>query len=144
MNSQEQFCTFYLDGNLFGVEVAKVQEVLRHQAVTPVPLAPPVLAGLINLRGEVVPALELRRRFGMAERTDHAGMNVVIRSEDGAVSLVVDEIGDIVDVEQELFEPPPDTLSAESRELITGVCKLKDRLLLVVNTPKLLDCVTEQ
>src|SRR5215472_3136729 len=96
MNSPQQLCTFYLDGLLFGVEVHKVQEVIRYQAMTRVPLASQVIGGLINLRGQIVTAIDLRRRLGLAERTaKQLPMNVVVRSDDGAVSFLVDEIGDV-------------------------------------------------
>ena len=128
--AEQQYCTFYLDGLLFGIEVEKVQEVIRHQSMTPVPLAPKLIGGLINLRGQIVTAIDLRLRLALPERkSEDLPMNVVARSEDGAVSLLVDEIGDVVEVSEEAFEPPPDTLQGESRELVRGVYKLKDRLL---------------
>jgi len=128
--AEQQFCTFYLDGLFFGIEVEKVQEVIRHQTMTRVPLAPRLIGGLINLRGQIVTAIDLRFRLGLPERDSGVlPMNVVDRSDDGAVSLLVDEIGDVVEVSEEAFEPPPDTLQGESRELVRGVYKLKDRLL---------------
>lgn len=130
-----QFCTFYLDGLLFGVELKGVQEVIRSLDVTKVPLAPDVVSGLINLRGQIVTAVDLRRRLELPPRP--AGvpvMNVVVRSEDGAVSLLVDEIGDVLEVEDTSFEPPPKTL--KGREMIRGVYKLAKRLLLVLDTER--------
>jgi purine-binding chemotaxis protein CheW len=133
----KQFATFYLDRLLFGVEVGKVQEVIRYQEMTRVPLAPSVVTGLINLRGQIVTALDLRRRLELAERAaDRLPMNVVVRAGDEAVSLLVDEIGDVLEVEDESFEPPPETLKGIARELIRGAYKLKDRLLLVLDTEK--------
>lgn len=139
MNASQQFCTFFLDGLFFGVEVEKVQEVIRHQKTTTVPLAQDVIGGLINLRGQIVTAVDLRRRLELSQR--HAAavpMNVVIRTEDGAVSLLVDEIGDVVEVEQDSFEHPPDTLNGVARELIRGAYKLKGRLLLLLDTDRAL------
>jgi purine-binding chemotaxis protein CheW len=143
MAGKKQFSTFIVDRLLFGVEVEKVQEVIRYQEMTRVPLAPPVVKGLINLRGQIVTAVDLRRRLGLRERT--AGdlpMNVVIRHDDGAVSLLVDEIGDVLELEEEAFELPPGTLSGESRELIRGVYKLKDTLLIALDTDKMLNLAT--
>lgn len=131
--AEQQFCTFYLDGLFFGIEVEKVQEVIRHQAMTQVPLAPKLIGGLINLRGQIVTAIDLRVRLGLPERKlGELPMNVVARSEDGAISLLVDEIGDVVEVSDDAFEQPPDTLQGEARELVRGVYKLKNRLLHVV------------
>lgn len=137
--AEQRFSTFYLDGLYFGVEVEQVQEVLRHQTMTRVPVAAPVIGGLINLRGQIVTAIDLRRRLGLLDRqADQLPMNVVVRTDEGVVSLLVDEIGDVVEVKDESFEPPPDTLKGESRELVRGVYKLKDRLLLVLNTARAL------
>jgi len=95
-----QYCTFYLDRLLFGVELKGVQEVIRSLEMTKVPLAPKVVSGLINLRGQIVTAVDLRRRLELEARPpDTLPMNVVVRSEDGAVSFLVDEIGDVVEVE---------------------------------------------
>ena len=137
MAENSQFCTFYLDKLLFGVELCGVQEVIRSLEMTKVPLAPGVVSGLINLRGQIVTAVDLRRRLELAPAPagTHA-MNVVVRSEDGAVSLLVDEIGDVVEVEQSSFEAPPETLRGSVRSVILGVHKLKDRLMHVLDIEK--------
>jgi len=137
MSGQQQFATFFVDSLFFGVEVEKVQEVLRHQEMTRVPLAPPVVRGLINLRGQIVTALDLRRRLELAEAPpDRLPMNVVIRTADGPVSLLVDEIDDVVEAGDETFESPPDTLKSSARALIRGVHKLNDRLMHVLDTER--------
>ena len=137
MSSEQQYCTFYLDGLFFGVEVRKVQEVIRYQEMTRVPLAPPVIKGLINLRGQIVTALDLRRRLELSQRPDdQLPMNVVVRTDEGAVSLLVDEIGDVLDVADETFERPPETIDGVARELVRGVYKLRERLLLILDTEK--------
>jgi purine-binding chemotaxis protein CheW len=143
MAGKRQFSTFAVDRLLFGVEVEKVQEVIRYQEMTRVPLAPSVVKGLINLRGQIVTAVDLRRRLGLRERpVADLPMNVLIRHEDGAVSLLVDEIGDVLEVEEESFELPPGTLAGEARDLIRGVYKLKDTLLIALDTDKMLNLVT--
>ena len=133
-----QFATFYVDGLLLGVEVSKVQEVIRSQQMTRVPLAPAIVAGLINLRGQIVTAIDLRRRLELADRaTDLLPLTVVVRTGNEALSLLVDDIGDVLEVEDGAFEPPPETLRGSARELIRGVYKLKERLLLVLETDNL-------
>lgn len=144
MAKDNQYCTFYLDGYYFGVEVLQVQEVIRYQEMTSVPLAHPVVRGLINLRGQIVTAIDLRRRLGFADRpADQLPMNVVIRTDEGAVSFLVDEIGDVLDVDQDSFERAPETMQGPARELIRGVHKLKDGLLLILDKDKAIqvDCV---
>lgn len=134
-----QFATFVIDGQLYGIGVLQVQEVLRGQEMTRVPLAPGVVEGLINLRGQIVTALDMRRRLRLPPRPDgQVPMSIVIQADDGAVSLLVDEIGDVVETDQAAFEHPPDNIDSAARELVTGVFKLKDRLLLVLDTRKAL------
>jgi purine-binding chemotaxis protein CheW len=137
MADRHQFCTFYLDKLLFGVELKGVQEVIRALEMTHVPLAPEVVGGLINLRGQIVTAVDLRRRLELDPRpAEMLPMNVVVRSEDGAVSLLVDEIGDVVEVDEESFEPPPETLRGTVRSMILGVHKLDGSLMHVLDKEK--------
>ncbi len=137
MAETRQFYTFFLDGLYFGIDVQKVQEVIRYQEMTRVPLAPRVVRGLINLRGQIVTAIDLRRRLQLADRPGgRLPMNVVVRSAEGAMSLLVDEIGDVVEAPEDTFERPPETLDGVAREVIRGAYKLKDRLLLLLDTEK--------
>jgi purine-binding chemotaxis protein CheW len=137
MADERQYCTFYVDGHYFGLDVLKVQEIIRYQEMTRVPLAPPVVRGLINLRGQIVTAIDLRRRLELRERpADQLPLNVVVQTDDGAVSLLVDEIGDVLEVPEKLFERPPETLKGMARELIRGAYKLQDRLLLILDTER--------
>jgi purine-binding chemotaxis protein CheW len=133
----QQFCTFFLRDQFFGVPVQQVQEVIRYQEMTGVPLMPQVIRGLINLRGQIVMAVDLRRRFGMEDRPEsQLPMNVVVRTDDGAVSFLVDEIGDVLEVDEESFERPPETMQGEARGLVRGVYKLRERLMLVLDTER--------
>lgn len=129
-----QVCTFRVESMSLGLDVEHVQEVLRHQEMTEVPLAPPAVRGLINLRGQIVTAVDLRTRLGLALRPEGVEpMNVVVRTEDGAISLWVDEIGDVIEAADDSFERTPETLPAMAKELIRGVYKLPDRLMLVLD-----------
>jgi purine-binding chemotaxis protein CheW len=135
--TESQFCTFYLDRLFIGIEVRKVQEVIRYQEMTKVPLAPSVVEGLINLRGQIVTAIDLRRRLNLPPRPEGAlPLNVVVRTDEGTVSLLVDEIGDVLDVDPEHFERAPETVRGIGQELLLGVYKLKERLLLILDTEK--------
>lgn len=135
MKSSRQYCTFYLDRLTFGVEVQKVQEVIRYQEMTKVPLASRVVRGLINLRGQIVAAIDLRRRLEFEDRPEgQMPMNVVVRTDDGPMSLLVDDIGDVLEVDERTFEQPPETLRGVAREVIRGAYKLPDRLLLTLDS----------
>src|SRR5262245_2831239 len=137
MADEHQYCTFYVAGQYFGLDVLQVQEVIRYQEMTRVPLAPPVVRGLINLRGQIVTAIDLRRRLEMPARSgDELPVNVVVQTDDGAVSLLVDEIGDVLEVPEKSFERPPETLQGTARELIRGAYKLEGRLLLILDTAR--------
>jgi purine-binding chemotaxis protein CheW len=137
VESSGQFSTFFVADLFFGVDVLNVQEVLRFQQMTPVPQAPEVIEGLINLRGQIVTAIDMRRRLRLPPRAgDKPPMNIVIRTSDGAVSLLVDEIGDVLDMDPATYERPPENLHPAAKELIRGVYKLKGRLLLVIDAER--------
>ena len=139
-HAPDRLATFYVRNLFFGIDVLHVQEVLRHQQMTCVPLAPGVIEGLINLRGQLVTAIDMRRRLELpSDEADKTSMNIVVRTQDGAVSLLVDEIGDVLEVDSESFERPPDNLAASARELIRGVYKLNEQLLLVLDTERAVD-----
>jgi purine-binding chemotaxis protein CheW len=135
--ASRQYATFEVADQLFGLDVGKVQEVLSFHEYTPVPLAPDSIGGLFNLRGQVIAAVDLRVQLGLPPREfDGPAMNVIVRTEEESVSLLVDRIGEVVELDDETFEPPPDTLTGPSRELITGAFKLDGRLMLALDTSK--------
>jgi purine-binding chemotaxis protein CheW len=135
-----QLATFVVSRFLFGIDVLNVQEVLRFQKMTRVPLAPPVIVGLINLRGQIVPAIDMRRRLCLDPRTgDERPMNLVVRTEEAAISLLVDEIGDVLELNSSGFENTPANVSPNVREMIRGIYKLKNELLFVLDTDKTVD-----
>lgn len=136
----KQFATFYAGDRYLGIDVTRVQEVIRSQSITRTPLAADEIRGLINLRGQIVLAFDLRRRLGLPAREDGVPpMNVVVRTHEGLVSLLVDRIGDVLDVDEDLFEEPPETLQGDARELIRGAYKLDDALLLELDTDRALE-----
>lgn len=135
--ASRQLSTFLVADMFFGVDVLDVQEVLRAQQMTPVPQSPEMVEGLINLRGQIVTAIDMRRRLLLPPHAeDRTPMNMVVRTSEGVVSLLVDEIGDVLDVDADAYERTPDNLDPAARELIRGVYKLKDRVLLVLDTEK--------
>jgi len=129
-----QLATFTLAGAHYGVDMLRVQEALRDQARTTVPLAAPSVAGLINLRGQVVLTIDLRTRLGLEPLdADLEPMMVVVSVGGEPISLLVDDIGDVVDVEGRQLEAPPDTLPAALREVILGAYQLEGSLLLALD-----------
>ena len=135
-----QFATFEVADQLFGVEVDTVQEVLSYNEYTPVPLAPPAVGGLFNLRGQVIAAVDLRVQLGLARQAMQGPvMNVILRGDGEPVSLLVDRIGEVVDLDDDTFEPPPDTLSGPTRGLVVGTFKLDGRLMLALDVNQAVD-----
>ena len=139
MATEGMFCTFFLDRFFCGIEVERVQEVIRQQRMTRIPLAPSRFRGLINLRGQIVTAIDPRQRIGLPERpADREPMNVVVRCEDGAASLLVDEIDEVITVGANTFAPAPHNIAESMRCLLRGVHKLPGRLLLIFDVDALL------
>ena len=145
MAESQQYSTFVVDELFFGVEVERVQEVIKFQNMTPVPLASRMVRGLINLRGQIVTAIDLRRRLDLKEREEgEEPMNVVIRTDEGAVSLLVDEIGDVLELTEDTLEPPPPTIRGVARDLVKGVHKLEGQLLLILDINKVITVTQEK
>jgi purine-binding chemotaxis protein CheW len=140
-----QYATFYLGGEYLGVDVLRVQEVLRKQVMTPIPQAPLDVVGLINLRGQIVTAIDLRLRLGMPGRDPaHDSMNVIVRSDEGPMSLLVDEIGDVVEVPRDSLEPRPETMVGPAAQYLRGIHKLPGLLLGVLDVDRLSQEVTRE
>ena len=148
MAERRQYASCLVGGLLVGIRVEEVQEVTSGAELTPVPLAPPLVSGLLNLRGRIVTAIDLRRSLQEADRTPGARtpgarpVNLILRAEDGGVSLLVDQVGDVVEVDDDDFASPPPTLRGRLRELITGAYTLDGKLLLVLDTEAVLACST--
>ena len=129
-----QLATFTVDTMTFGVELYKVQEVIGYQPMTPVPLAQHGVAGLINLRGDVISAIDLRQRLELPPRpTGELPMNVVVRVDDEPLALLVDSVGGVVQVSTSSFEEPPESMSGVCRGMINGVYKTESSLLLALD-----------
>lgn len=119
-----------------GIDVMRVQEIIRYQEMTKIPLMPPEVHGLINLRGDIVTAIDLRKRLGLPCDTDWRPTNIVVRVNGDLVSLLVDQVGEVLELDATQCETPPDTLSKNLRPLIDGVFKLDRELLLIFNLDK--------
>jgi len=128
-----QLTTFYIDGDLFGIEVMKVQEVTGNPEVCGVPLAPGYVRGLINLRGQIATALGLREVFNKVPLSEASQMSVVCKIDGNLVSFLVDSIGDVLEVDGARFEPPPDSIPIEVRRFLKGIYKMNGAFLSVLD-----------
>lgn len=151
MNAQAQdaqnehskdYLTVNIAGQRFGVPVLQVQDVLREQKVTKIPMAPPEVAGSLNLRGRIVTAIDVRKRLGLENREKNApNMSVVVEHNNEFFSLIIDSVGDVLSLSDDLFEKNPSTLDPTWRDVSTGIYQLKDELLVVMDVSKLLENV---
>lgn len=131
-----QFSTFYVSGRLCGIDVTRVQEVVRPMPITPIPLAPIYVTGLINLRGQVATAIGLRQLFGLMDNPPDLFMNVVCKLDGSLISLQVDEIGDVIEVSDADFEATPQTVPQEIRRFMSGIYKISGSLLSIIDVDR--------
>lgn len=136
----DQLCTFRLGPLYLGIDVLDVREVLHHADVTAVPYADEAVEGLINLRGQIATTVDLRRRLEIeARKPDEKPIHVVILSDGEPVTLLVDAIGDVIDVDPQTYEEPPATMTGVAQELILGAYKLDNELLLVLDVQQVVN-----
>lgn len=134
MSVSTDFVTFYLGGNYFGINAAEVIELNRNLDVTPVPKSAKTVRGIMNLRGQLVPAIDMYKLLNLDTHADQSESISIILKQDGfLVALLVDDAGEILSLDQDTFEPPPSNFSVISRELVLGVHKLPDKLLLILD-----------
>jgi purine-binding chemotaxis protein CheW len=131
------FVTFWLGGFLFAVPVEEVVEINRSLEITPVPLAPSYVAGIINLRGQILTAIDLATRIGL-EKKEETRHNVIIGRDEEPVSFLVEQIGDVLEVEVDRIEEPPDVIEGLDMQFVKNVYQLPDRLLVILDAEKLL------
>ncbi|NMC48556.1 MAG: purine-binding chemotaxis protein CheW [Desulfovibrio sp.] len=134
-----QLVTFSIGEEEFGVDILKVQEIIRMMEITKVPRAPDVVEGVINLRGKVIPIIDLRKRFGLSTRDhDKHTRIIVIEINNMIVGFVVDSVSEVLRIPSNTVEPPPPVVSGLESEYISGVGKLEDRLLILLDLDRLL------
>lgn len=141
MNNERKICTFYVDSFFFGIDVSKIQEVIRYQEMTHVPLTNRTISGLINMRGQIVTAIDMRERLHFESLAkDQKPVNIIVNLDDGPVSMLVDSIGDVIDIPLDMFEIPPESVRGNFKKVLKEVCQLEDQLLLILDIETLL-CV---
>ncbi len=144
MSTEKQYCTFFVDRMLFGVEVLSVQEIMSEYKVGTVPLAPAIVAGLVNHRGQIVTAINMRRRLAVSDSTVESSRMLVVRCKDETFGLLVDKIGDVLSVSSNDFETAPENVNESAKELVEGAYKLADHLLLPLRLEKITEMVKGQ
>ena len=133
-----QFCGFRIGSNFYAIPVQHVQEVIKNQRITGVPLSESHIRGLISLRGQVVTSVSLRTLFGLEEDFQEDHMNIIVRHDEALIALAVDQIEDIVELKRENFETTPDTLDPKIKDFIMGVYKEEKDLIIILDLEKVL------
>lgn len=134
-----QYCGFKVGGEEYAIPVMEVQEVIKPQMVTPIPLAQEQVRGLINLRGQIVTCLSLRKLFGQEDNLNQEYMNIIVRGKDGFFSLVVDEVTDIIDIENTHIENPPDTINQNLKQYVDKIYKRDQGLVILLNIEEIVN-----
>ncbi len=136
----EEFVTFTIAGQLFGIPVLQIQDVLSSYRITRIPLAPPEITGSLNLRGRVVTAIDVRLRLGLPARpADANSMSIVAETGGELYSLTVDSVGEVLALPHSAYERNPPTLDTKFRAFSEGIYRLDDQLLVVLDVNRLLD-----
>lgn len=139
------FVTFTIGGQLFGIPVLQVQDVLRPQSIARIPMAPPEILGSLNLRGRIVTVVNTRHSLGFPKAEgNETPMSIVVPHGDDLVSLAVDRVGEVLSLNSQQFEPNPPTLNPAWREVATGIYRLKGELLVVIDVGRLLNLGVRQ
>ncbi len=134
----QQLVTFRLGDEEYGVDILKVHEIDRMMDITEVPNAPPSIEGVINLRGKVIPVINLRKKFNLPEREADSRTKIVVVDIGTSAGMIVDSVSEVLRISSDIVEPPPPMTTGVSSEYIRGVGKLKDRLLILLDIEKLL------
>jgi len=145
MNSQiSQCCTFNVNGLLFGIDVLRVREIVDSQVLTEVPLSCPEISGLLNLRGEIVTSINLNKRFPVEDEAESdSNMHIVVITEEDPISLVVDDVGEVIEIDPNQVEEVPDTIESEVSKLVSSVYKLEDQLMLILDIETAVDVIDQ-
>tara|TARA_R110001592_G_scaffold27763_17_gene102820 strand:+ start:6926 stop:7393 length:468 start_codon:yes stop_codon:yes gene_type:complete len=140
--SSHDYLSMHIAGHSFGIPVLQILDVLRAERITRIPLAPKEIAGSLNLRGRIVTAIDVRKRLGLPERDcNQSVMNVVVEHHNELFSLMIDTVGDVLNIPDKSIEKPPKTLDSLWLEVSVGIIQQDEGLLIIIDIARLLDCI---
>lgn len=139
-SNMQEYVSVQIADQLFGIPVLEVHDVLRNLKLTKIPLASPEVAGVLNLRGRIVTAIDVRKRLGLAELPeDQSGMSVVVEFQGEPYSLLIDNVGEVLSLNVDDLQQNPVTLDSRWRDISAGIYRLEDKLLVILRIERLLD-----
>ena len=138
----KEFLIIHIGSQKFGVPVLQIQDVLGPQSITPIPLAPRGVAGALNLRGRIVTTIDVRESLNLKDISETSrNMSVVVEHDQELYSLVIDNVGDVLDLDDSLYENNPPTLEPGLKDVSSGIYRLENELLIILDVSKLLESV---
>ncbi len=138
--AERQLVVFGLGDEEFGVDIIQVQEIVRLQEVTKIPNAPEFVEGIVNLRGKVIPLIALRKRFGFAQVDHDDDSRIIVTSvNENLIGIIVDNVSEVIRLQEEQIEPPPNIVAGIGREYLQGVGKVEDRLVVLLELDRILN-----
>lgn len=143
-SGSDGYLTVSIAEQRFGIPVLHVQDVLRKQKTTRIPLAPPEVAGALNLRGRIATAINVRRCLGLPGNDNSAGMNVIVEQDDELYSLIIDSVGDVINLRRDDFNKNPEALDQKWCGISSGIYQLENELLIIMDVSKLLGTIGKE
>ena len=138
-NLTQQYVSFILDKEEYGIDILKVQEIIRFESLTRIPKSPPFIEGVLNLRGKVVPVMDLRTRFGLPKgERDRKTRIIVVNVNGKEMGLIVDEVSEVIQIDSDQVSPLPPMGASISAEYIRGMARIEDRLRILLNVERIL------
>lgn len=142
---EQQFVVFELSDETYGVDIARVQSIIQMQHITVVPGAPSFIEGVINLRGAVVPVVDLRTRFEMPPtRDEQDAVIVIVELDEQQVGMIVDKVTDVTEVSEEAIEPPSPLVTSIDTAYLQGIAKLEERMVILIGVERVFSVGEQQ
>jgi purine-binding chemotaxis protein CheW len=134
--AEEQIVVFRLGGEDYGIEISQVREIIKKRSITPMPRQPAYVEGVINVRGTIIPVVNLRKRFGLTGDELSEPHTIIVESGDGLVGILVDSVSEVIRLPQDRIHPPPPVSIGVDSEYLRGICRVGDRLLVYLDVEK--------
>ena len=138
---EEQIVVFKLGGEDYGIEINQVREIIRKREITPVPRQPPYVEGVINVRGTIIPVVNLKKRFGLPSDPSTQPHTIIVESGDGLVGILVDSVSEVIRLPREKIHDPPAVSMSVDSQYLRGICRVGDRLLIYLNVKKVVTTI---